>query len=148
MNSFCENNILNCTGECYICNLNGNALSYFPSMCSATTLCINKTVKCSEELFSEQCKISTNAIKAGIIFIELILFNISFRYLIKSFNNYNYNINKQLVALSFHTTINLITPIVLLFTTNVIYLWYCIFTLLSFIYIYACIPHFIVKKKY
>ena len=55
----------NCTGECYICNMNivNTSDSNWLLFCESNSLCIHKSLPCDYDIFTNKCVTINNLIK-------------------------------------------------------------------------------------
>ena len=135
-------NIHNCSGGCFLCNTTDKIVNDYllSSLCKTNDFCIEKGESCDERIFLESCIITNNLVKAFIALINIIAFTKSFKRITNSFTVYKYNKVKQGVFFIFYSTINLAVPGFLIFTTNLIYVVYSIVCILSYLYVFTCIP--------
>ena len=140
----------NCTGECYICNMNivNTSDSNWLPFCESNSLCIHKSLPCDYDIFTNKCVTINNLIKGFVFFIEILLFNIGFGHMVNPFYGYRSNITKKTILLILYCIINLIIPLIVSLTTKILFMWYTIVCVVSCMITYICMPSLYIKQQY
>ena len=144
--SYCPTyDLLNCSqfDDCYICNVSTaeierqyNILPY----CTKTQYCISNNTYCDDQVYFDHCIVSKNLVKICIGFLILFFYVYSHKRITTVFEVNRYNNNKRYIILFLYSIINLFIPIILIFTTYLIYLEYFSVCILSVILTCCCIP--------
>lgn len=135
-------NIHNCNGSCYLCNTTNYIANNYGilTFCKTTDFCIKEGTSCDERLFLDNCIITNNFLRTVITLVNVLAFSVSFKRITNTFEVYQYDKIKQGICLLSYSTTNLAIPSILLFTTNTLYFIYFMVCIVSYIYIFTCLP--------
>lgn len=137
--------VVNCSqfNGCAICNISSaeierkyNILPY----CTETEFCISNNTTCGSHIYVDSCILSNNIVKVGVGLFVLFLYSYAHKRITEVLKINRYDETKQFIILSLYSIINLFIPIILIFTTYLIYLEYFGVCILSFIITCCCIP--------
>lgn len=155
MNSCDTYNIHNCSGSCYLCNTSEHIVNDYGllRLCKTTNFCIEKGDSCDERLFLTNCIITNTFLRSVITLVNIIAFSISFKKITNTFEVYQYDKVKHGIFLISYSVTNLVTPCILLFTTNTTYFIYFMVCIVSYLYIFTCLPklkktEYLINKNY
>lgn len=144
--SYCPTyEILTCDqfNACNICNVSNNNVEHKYNIlpfCSETKFCIPNNTVCNDNIYIDNCMISNNIVKICIGLLVLCFYSYAYKRITEILKINRYDESKQFVIISLYSIINLFIPIILIFTTYLIYLEYFVICSLSFILTCCCIP--------